>query len=84
MLLDYVRIYTLEGQSVFVADPPEQDSSSGRGGSVLSVVTAVSVLVVLAVLFSLCVVRRKRKIFFQSVVFFSLSLSLSIFFSYHS
>lgn len=71
MLVDYVRIYTLEGQSVFVADPPEQDSSSGKGGSVLSMVTAVSVLVVLAVLFSLCVVRRKRKIFSKYIVFFN-------------
>ena len=61
MLVDYVRIYTLEGQSVFVAEPPEQDSSSGGGGSVVSVVTAVSVLVVLGVLFSLCLVRECNK-----------------------
>lgn len=55
MLVDYVRVYTLEGQSVFVADPPEE-SSDGRSGSALSAVTAVSVLVVLGILFTLCLV----------------------------
>eukprot|EP00752_Nemacystus_decipiens_P012339 g10939.t1 len=65
MLVDYVRVYQLEGQSIFVAEPPP-DSSSGNGGNPLSVVTAVSVLVVLGVLFSMCILincvaKRKSK-----------------------
>ncbi|CAN0203760.1 unnamed protein product, partial [Ectocarpus sp. 4 AP-2014] len=55
MLVDYVRVYQVEGQNISIAEPPEVDSSNG-GGSPLSVVTALSVLVVLGVLFSLCFV----------------------------
>lgn len=55
--MDYVRVYQLDGQSIFVAEPEEGlGSSGGSGGGALSVVTAVSVLVVLLVLFSLCIV----------------------------
>eukprot|EP00903_Cladosiphon_okamuranus_P018231 g16770.t1 len=54
MLVDYVRVYQLDGQSIFVADP-QDESSGGSGSGALSVVTAVSVLVVLLVLFSLCI-----------------------------
>ncbi|CAM9968486.1 unnamed protein product, partial [Ectocarpus sp. 13 AM-2016] len=65
MLVDYVRVYQVEGQSISIAEPPEVDSSNG-GGSPLSVVTALSVLVVLGVLFSLClmincIAKRKTK-----------------------
>lgn len=56
MLVDYVRVYTLEGQSVWVADPPEDTSS--RGGQAVTAVTALSVLVVLFALLGLCVVSR--------------------------
>lgn len=59
MLVDYVRVYQVEGQSISVAEAPEVDSSNGAG-SPLSVVTALSVLVVLGVLFSLCLVSPVR------------------------
>lgn len=62
MLVDYVRIYNFENQSVEVADPPE-DGDSGSGGGGPSLITAVSVLIALAILFSMCMV---------SVVFFLL------------
>ena len=53
MLVDYVRVYTLEGQSVFVADPPEAASGSGSG---LSLITAMSVLIALGIFFAICLV----------------------------
>lgn len=62
MLVDYVRVYQLDGQSVFVAESPDDGLDSGSGGGALSVVTAVSVLVVLLVLFSLCIVREAGSI----------------------
>lgn len=58
MLVDYLRVYQLDGQSIFVAEPPEI-SSDGRGGGGFSMVTAVSALVVLLVLFSLCIVSQE-------------------------
>lgn len=57
MLVDYVRVYQVEGQSIVIAEPTEQASSSGGGA--LSAVTAVSVLIVLGVLFSLCLVSHR-------------------------
>lgn len=57
MLVDYVRVYQVEGQSIVVAEPREETSS---GGGAFSTVTALSVLVVLGVLFTLCLVSGLR------------------------